>query len=36
MMGDFAALLRELERSRDVGCLVITGEGRGFCAGGDD
>ena len=33
-----AALLENLEqaaRNRDVGCVVVTGAGRGFCSGGD-
>jgi enoyl-CoA hydratase/carnithine racemase len=28
-------LFAELERAPDVGAVVITGEGRGFCSGGD-
>lgn len=27
--------LYEVERNRDVGCVVLTGAGRGFCSGGD-
>ena len=32
---DLRDLLGELEHRDDVGALVITGEGRGFCSGGD-
>lgn len=32
MLGQF---LEQCERDRDVRCVVLTGNGRGFCAGGD-
>lgn len=32
---DFRDLLAELEHRDDVAVLVVTGEGRGFCSGGD-
>jgi enoyl-CoA hydratase/carnithine racemase len=32
---DFRDLLAELEQRDDVRVLVVTGEGRGFCSGGD-
>lgn len=39
MGGDLMPLLAhyldECERSRDVRCIALTGNGRGFCAGGD-
>ncbi len=35
MLQGLAHALREAELSRDVGCVVITGEGGAFCAGGD-
>ena len=37
--GEMAAMAREtladLSSNADVGCIVVTGEGRAFCAGGD-
>jgi 2-(1,2-epoxy-1,2-dihydrophenyl)acetyl-CoA isomerase len=35
LMPLLARYLEECERSRDVRCVVLTGNGRGFCAGGD-
>ncbi len=35
LMRLFAEYLGECERDRAVRCIAITGEGRGFCAGGD-
>lgn len=35
MRGQLSEALRNLERDEDVGCLVLTGEGRAFCAGQD-
>ncbi|HKQ84681.1 MAG TPA: enoyl-CoA hydratase-related protein [Steroidobacteraceae bacterium] len=32
---ELSHLLREIEKNDDVGCVVITGAGRGFCAGAD-
>lgn len=32
---DLRDLITELEHHEDVGALVITGEGKGFCSGGD-
>lgn len=32
---DFTAALRELNRSSDVAAIVVTGQGRSFCAGQD-
>jgi len=35
MLGELLALLDHVDRSDDVRVLVVTGEGRGFCAGAD-
>ncbi len=35
MMDRLKDVLRELELGNDVGCIVVTGAGRGFCSGGD-
>jgi 2-(1,2-epoxy-1,2-dihydrophenyl)acetyl-CoA isomerase len=35
MMDAFASALPRLAADREVGCVVVTGAGRGFCAGGD-
>jgi 2-(1,2-epoxy-1,2-dihydrophenyl)acetyl-CoA isomerase len=35
MLDGLALALAEAESARDVGCVVLTGAGGGFCAGGD-
>ncbi len=35
MLDDLAVALHRLSRDKEVGAVVITGAGRGFCAGGD-
>lgn len=35
MLEGLARALEEVERDPEVGCVVLTGAGRGFCAGGD-
>lgn len=35
MLRGLAAALRDAEHASDVGCVVITGAGGAFCAGGD-
>ena len=35
MRDDFSEALSAVELDPDVRCLLITGEGRGFCAGAD-
>jgi 2-(1,2-epoxy-1,2-dihydrophenyl)acetyl-CoA isomerase len=35
MYGGFAAALPQVIERNDIGCLVLTGEGGAFCAGGD-
>jgi 2-(1,2-epoxy-1,2-dihydrophenyl)acetyl-CoA isomerase len=35
MIEALAAALDHVERASDVGCVVLTGAGQGFCAGGD-
>jgi enoyl-CoA hydratase len=35
LVGEATAALRRLSRERDVGAVVLTGAGRGFCSGAD-
>ena len=35
MNDEICAILEELERSEDVGALIVTGAGKGFCSGAD-
>jgi enoyl-CoA hydratase len=35
LIGELTAILRELNRNREVRVGIITGEGKGFCAGAD-
>lgn len=35
LYGEFAALLPRLREDPDVACIILTGAGRGFCAGAD-
>lgn len=35
MVGELGQLFRELNNNRDVRAVIMTGEGRGFCAGAD-
>lgn len=35
LMRDFAETVRRVEQDDAIGCVVLTGAGRGFCAGGD-
>lgn len=35
MLAGLAAVLAEVELAEDVGCIVLTGAGAAFCAGGD-
>jgi 2-(1,2-epoxy-1,2-dihydrophenyl)acetyl-CoA isomerase len=35
MLAGLAAVLAEVEVANDVGCVVLTGAGGAFCAGGD-
>ena len=35
MLDDMVAALHRLAEDPDTGCVVLTGAGRGFCAGGD-
>jgi 2-(1,2-epoxy-1,2-dihydrophenyl)acetyl-CoA isomerase len=35
MMDDIRAALSEIESNREIGALIITGAGRGFCSGQD-
>jgi len=35
MMDDLLALCRQIERAEDAHVVILTGEGRAFCAGGD-
>lgn len=34
-INEFRELLKEIDKDLDVRCLILTGEGRAFCAGGD-
>lgn len=34
-VNEFAALLPEIDKDKSVRCLILTGAGRAFCAGGD-
>lgn len=35
LMGQLADAVADLARDTSIGCVVVTGAGRGFCAGGD-
>jgi len=35
MMADMADAVADAARDPDIGCVIMTGAGRGFCAGGD-
>ena len=35
MLDGMAKAFDECERNTDIGCVILTGSGRGFCAGGD-
>lgn len=35
MAHEFTEALAEVEKRRDVGCLIVRGEGKAFCSGGD-
>ncbi len=32
---EFSQLLSEIDADEDIRCVILTGEGRSFCAGGD-
>ena len=35
LYSELAAIIRDLRSRKDVGCVILTGAGRGFCAGAD-
>ena len=35
IMGSLAAMVADAARDSAIGCVIVTGAGRGFCAGGD-
>jgi 2-(1,2-epoxy-1,2-dihydrophenyl)acetyl-CoA isomerase len=35
LASDFVLAMKEIEKNKSVRCILITGKGKGFCAGGD-